>query len=282
MAMQSFRRITLGLFCVLTFVLAGISSGSPGRLEVHFLDIGQGDSIYIRTPSGKDMLIDAGRSASVLRRLSEVMPWQDRSIDVLVETHPDADHIGGFPPILERYTIGAFIEPGIESSNAIDDEVHRILSEKGIVPIIARRGMSVDFRDGTVFSILFPDGDVSGLDDPNDASVIGRLVYGSTSVMLTGDAPKSSENLLVSLDGTRLKSDILKAGHHGSRTSSGEAFVRVVNPSYVIFSVGKDNTYHHPNEAVVELFKRFGVEALRTDGLGTIRFESDGRSFARK
>jgi len=228
------------------------------------------------------MLIDGGRSVSVLRRLSDVMPWSDRRIDVLVETHPDADHIGGFPPVLERYDVGVFIEPGIESSNAIDDEIRRLIHEKGIESVIARRGMTVNFGDGTVFHILFPDRDVSHLDDPNDASIVGRLVYGETSVMLTGDAPKSTEGLLVSLDGIRLKSDILKAGHHGSRTSSGEVFLRMVDPDHVIFSVGKDNTYHHPNEEVVSLFERLGIEALRIDELGTVGFESDGKKFKRK
>ncbi len=192
--MQSFRRRTLGLLCVVLAISAVlfVRANGMGRLEVYFLDIGQGDAIYIRTPSGNDMLVDAGRSVSVLRRLSGVMPWQDRHIDVIVETHPDADHIGGFPPILERYTVGAFIEPGIDSSNAIDDEVRRILSEKGIPSLIARRGMTIDFGYGATFSILFPDRDVSHLDDPNDASVIGRFAYGVTSIMLTGDAPKSS------------------------------------------------------------------------------------------
>ncbi len=279
--MQRFRRFTLIVSCMVCTVsfIAFHAAVSPRPLDVFFLDVGQGDAIYVRTPSGRDMLVDGGRSVGVLRRLSEVMPWDDRHIDILVETHPDADHIGGFPPVLNRYSVGVFMEPGIESSNAIDDEIRRIRAGKGVRSVIARRGMRVDFGDGVVFEILFPIADVSDLKDPNDASIMGRLVYGGSSVMLTGDAPKAAEGSVLSLGGTLIRSDILKAGHHGSRTSSAESFVRGVDPRWVIFSVGKDNSYHHPNDEVVSLFDRLDVKALRTDEVGTIGFESYGESF---
>jgi competence protein ComEC len=228
------------------------------------------------------MLVDGGKSVAVLRRLSEVMPLNDRFIDVMVETHPDADHIGGLPPVLDRYGVGVFLEPGIESDNSIDNEIHRILREKSIPDVLARRGMTVDFGDGAAFDVLYPNRDVSHLPDTNDASVVGRMRCGSTSAMLTGDAPQSVENLLVSLDGPRLKSDMLKAGHHGSRTSSGEPFVRAVDPAYAVISVGKGNTYHHPHQEVVDLFRHLDIKTLRTDEVGTIGFSSDGRAFFRK
>lgn len=251
-------------------------------MEIYFLDIGQGDAIYVRTPSGRDMLIDGGRSASVLRRLSEVMPWDDRFIDVMIETHPDADHIGGLPSVFERYGVGVFMEPGIESNNSIDDEVHRMAKEKSVPDILARRGMVVDFGDGATFDILYPNRNVSDVKDPNDASVVGLMRFGSTSAMLTGDAPQSVEELLVGLDGSSLASEILKAGHHGSRTSSGELFVRAVNPRWAVISVGEGNTYHHPHDEVVGLFDRLGIMMARTDLEGTIGFESDGAGFNRK
>jgi competence protein ComEC len=280
------RRVVLA--CLALFVAVGsfsivrVAAYGGGVMEIYFLDIGQGDAIYVRTPSGRDMLVDAGRSASVLRRLSEVMPWDDRFIDVVIETHPDADHIGGLPPVFDRYGIGVFLEPGIESNNSIDDEVHRMLREKGVLAVLARRGIVIDFGDGATFDILYPHLDVSRLKDPNDASVVGLMRFGGTSAMLTGDAPTSVENLLVALDGPGLKSDVLKAGHHGSRTSSDEAFVRAVNPHWVVISAGKDNTYHHPHEEVTGLFARLGIDVLRTDEEGTIGFESDGRTFLKK
>lgn len=282
--MHQFRRFTLVVSCV---VCAALSLWfhdhvSTRPLEIFFLDVGQGDAIYVRTPMDHDMLIDGGRSVSVLRRLSEVMSLNDRHIDVLLETHPDADHIGGFPSVLERYSVGVFVEPGIESLNAIDDEIRRLRAERGVGSVIARRGMRIDFGDGVTFDVLYPLGNTFFVDDPNGASIIGRLVYGSSSVMLTGDAPKSSEAFVVSLDADRARSDILKAGHHGSRTSSGESFVSAVDPDWVIFSVGKNNTYRHPHDEVVSLFERRGIEVLRTDELGTIEFESRGEFFQRK
>jgi competence protein ComEC len=273
----------LALFVAVgTFSIARASAYGNGIMHIYFLDIGQGDAIYVRTPSGRDMLVDGGRSASVLRRLSEVMPWDDRFIDVVIETHPDADHIGGLPSVFDRYGVGVFLEPGIESGNSIDDEIHRMAKEKSVPDILARRGMVVDFGDGATFDILYPNRDVSDLKDPNDASVVGLMRFGSTSAVLTGDAPQSVEELLVGPDGSGLASEILKAGHHGSRTSSGEAFVRAVNPHWAIISVGKDNTYHHPHQETVDLFSRLGIIMARTDTEGTIGFESDGQAFVRK
>lgn len=268
----------------ITTILLGVaySVERDGELKVYFLDIGQGDAIYVRTPSGHDMLVDGGPSSAVLRRLAEVMPWYDKWIDVVVETHPDADHIGGLPHVFERYGVGLFIEPGIESKNAIDDEIRKLLKEKGIESQIGRRGTRINFGDGSSFDILYPDKDVSLLKETNDASIVGQIKYGSTSVMLTGDAPKSVENYLVELDSEKLESQILKAGHHGSKTSSGEGFVRLVNPEHVIISAGKNNRYKHPNEDVVTLFKNFNIPMLSTATDGTLMFASDGKTFIRK
>ncbi len=255
---------------------------SQENLQISFLDIGQGDSIYIRSPSGKDMLIDGGRSSVVLQRLSAVMPWHDRHIDIVLATHPDADHIGGLPDILKRYEVGMLVESGAPTKNAIQGELQRLAKEKHVENVIAKRGMVFDLGAGAEFDVLYPDRDMSKEKDTNSASIVGQMRYGSTTVMLTGDSPKSVETYLVSLDGSKLKSDILKAGHHGSRTSSGEAYVKVVAPEYAIISAGKDNRYGHPHQEVVDVFQRLGVEMLRTDEDGTIRFESDSKKFIRR
>lgn len=255
--------------------LASIKGSVRGSLFVYFLDVGQGDAVYVRTPSGRDMLVDGGPSRSVIRRLSEAMPWHDRSIDVVLETHPDADHIGGLPDVLSRYDVGVFLEPGVESGNSIDDELSRVRQKKGVESIIARRGMRINFGDGAYFDILFPDGDVSR-SETNAASIVGALRYGSTSVMLTGDSPKQVEARLVSLDGSRLRSDVLKAGHHGSRTSSGLGFVGAVSPRYAVISAGAQNRYGHPHREVLDIFEGVGAEVLMTGEEGTVVFVSDG------
>ncbi|HEY0907831.1 MAG TPA: MBL fold metallo-hydrolase [Candidatus Paceibacterota bacterium] len=277
---QHFRKVVLATLTCVAFAvcIAYFMERNSGLLHVYFLDVGQGDAIYIRTPNGRDMLIDSGPNRAVVQRLSEVMPWYDKSIDVALETHPDADHIGGFPQILERYKIGVFVEPGVESANAVDDEIRSLRAEKAVAGEIARRGIRIDFGDGAHFDILYPDTDPSKM-ETNDASIIGRLVYGSTSVMLTGDAPKSVENRLHMLDGERLASTILKAGHHGSKGSSGESFVRAVGPLFGVISAGRKNRYGHPHKEVMDILAAGRVEVSRTDMEGTIGFVSDGKAF---
>lgn len=253
-----------------------------GMLEVHFLDIGQGDAIYVRAPNGNDMLVDAGPSPSVLRRLGEAMPWRDRDIDVLLESHPDQDHIGGMPDVIERYGVGMFVMPGVESANSTDDEIERLLVEKGIPAILGRRGMRIVLGGGAYFDILFPDRDPKGL-ETNDASIVGRLSYGSMSVMLTGDSPKWVEERLVALDGAEgLASQVLKAGHHGSKTSSSAPFVSAVDPDFAVVSAGKGNRYGHPSKEVMETFRAHDIPMLRTDEEGTIVFKSDGKGIWRE
>ena len=261
--------ISLCIFSVLLFVYS--FERYDGRLKVYFLDVGQGDAIYARTPSGKDILIDGGPSKILLRRLSEVMPWYDRSIDVVIATHPDADHIGGFPDLLKRYHVSSYFHSGAQSKNAIDDEILRILDEKGIKVELLRRGQRLDFRDGVHFDVLYPEVDVFKKSDTNASSIVGTLSYGSTTVMLTGDAPSSVENRLLALDEKSLRAEILKAGHHGSKTSSSENFLRAVAPRFAVVSSGADNRYGHPSVEVLERFAKLGIEIFRTDKLGTIR-----------
>lgn len=251
-------------------------------MAVSFLDIGQGDAIYIRTPSGRDMLVDGSVGAAVLGALSSAMPWYDRGIDVVVATHPDSDHIGGLPLVLSRYDVGMFIESGAPSKNAASIELSRLVAERSIPRIVARRGMRVDFGDGSAFDILFPDADTSAAQDTNAASIVGQVRYGATSFMLTGDSPKAVEDHLVSLDGPRLRSDVLKAGHHGSRTSSGEGYVKTVSPRFAVISAGKDNRYGHPHAEVISLFESLGISVARTDAEGTVSFSSDGEEVLRR
>jgi competence protein ComEC len=256
-------------------------SGSR-QMTISFLDIGQGDAIYMRAPSGRDMLVDGSAGPAVLEALSGAMPWYDRDIDVVIATHPDSDHIGGLPLVLSRYGVGMFIESGAPSKNVASRELSRLVAGRSIPRIVAKRGMRVDFGDGAAFDILFPDADMSSTEDTNAASVVGQMRYGATSFMLTGDSPKAVEDHLVSLDGSRLRSDVLKAGHHGSRTSSGEGYVKTVDPRYAVISAGKDNRYGHPHAETLALFGSLGVSVARTDTEGTVVFSSDGKEVFRR
>mgnify|MGYP001604281613 CR=1 FL=1 len=258
-----------------------------GILTVAFLDVGQGDAIYIEAPSGNQVLIDAAPNKIILRELSKVMPFYDRSIDVVLATHADQDHVGGLPDVLKKYKVNIFMEPGVPGPSSSYEEAEKIAADDGIKKILARRGMNVDLGDGVVLQILFPDRDPTGM-ETNTASIVVRLVYGENEFLLTGDSPVAIERYLVSLEsqsrtfGTgavqspTLASDVLKAGHHGSKTSTSQEFVSAVSPQYAVISVGKDNRYGHPNQETLDTLNNFDAKILRTDLLGRIIFKSDG------
>ena len=270
------------VLCIIALGLwwAALREDRRGLLTVSFLDIGQGDAIFIDAPSGRQALIDGGKGSTVVRELGKVMPWYDRSIDVVTATHPDADHIGGLPDVLARYDVATVIRSSVEDSGADQTAFLRaVASEKNAQVLIAERGQIIDLGEGAYLEILFPDRAVP-LIETNTGSIVARLVYGDTAFMLTGDAPQAIEEYLVSLDGSSLKSDVLKAGHHGSRTSSALPFVGYVAPSYAVFSRGCDNSYGHPHKEVVELFARFAIPTLDTCETGTITFVSDGQTVA--
>lgn len=255
------------------FIWSAVLADANSYLKVAFLDVGQGDTIYIEAPNGRQMIIDGGPPGALLPALSKVMPFYDHFIDVIVVTNPDQDHFAGFIDLLDSYEVGAVIESGTFNKSKIYKRLEDLIAEKKIPKILARQGMKVDLGEGVHFDIIFPDRDVSNW-DRNDGSVVGRLVYGETSIILTGDATKKTESYLLK---EGIKSDILKVGHHGSRTSSGGVFVEAVDPDYAVISSGADNTYGHPHQETLETLNKFGVKILRTDQLGTILFESDGK-----
>ncbi|HEY4476620.1 MAG TPA: ComEC/Rec2 family competence protein [Candidatus Paceibacterota bacterium] len=248
-----------------------------GILTVAFLDVGQGDAIYIEAPSGNQVLIDGGSGRQVLRGLGEVMPFYDHSIDVLIATHPDADHIGGLPFVLDRFAVGAILEPGVTSETVTYREFEKRASDGTHQHFLARRGMRLELDENLRLEILFPDQDTTGW-ETNTASIVARLIYGETSFLLTGDSPLKIEKYLLSLDVQSLQSDVLKAGHHGSRTSTALEYAAAVDPDYVIISAGLKNRYGHPHQEVLDIFNRLGTVILRTDQWGTIIFRSDGRT----
>jgi competence protein ComEC len=190
------------------------------NLQVSFLDIGQGDAIYIRAPNGNDVLVDGGPDDSVIQKLHEVMPSFDKDIDLIVETHPDKDHIAGLSNVFEQYQVKNFLHSEISSGTSFDQSLHALAAaESGLQQITARRGerLIIDKDNGVYLDILFPDQDTTQFKETNDASIVARLVYGKDSFMLTGDSPVSVEQFLAHYDKQSLKSTVLKLGHHGSK-----------------------------------------------------------------
>lgn len=247
-------------------------------LKVVFLDVGQGDSIYIEAPNGKQMLIDGGPDATLLASLAKVMPFADRSIDMLVATHPDADHIGGFPLLIDNYKITSIIENGATSPSQIYSSLEEKIKKEKINKIIAHRGMHIilDEKENIYFDILFPDRDITNFES-NDGSIVGKLVYGNNSFMLTGDATTYTENLIEwnEKDNT-LQTNVLKLGHHGARTSTSILWLEKVNPSIAIVSAGKDNSYGHPHKELLDRLSSLHIPFLSTGDKDNIIFKSDG------
>ncbi|HRH31172.1 MAG TPA: ComEC/Rec2 family competence protein [Candidatus Paceibacterota bacterium] len=273
------------------FYSTKIANNSSELLQVSFLDVGQGDAIYIKAPNGNDMLIDGGKtSASLSKKLKTAMSSGDTSIDVILETHPDADHIGGLPMLIENYSVGQFIEPGISSGSKLYGTLLSAISSRKVPHVIARTGMKIvlDQERGIAFTVLAPASIYKG-QDTNDASIVGILSYGEQSFMLTGDAGVPTENeMLKSIADEKIKgvsidisADVLKLGHHGSRTSSSEAFLKAVHPSTAIVSAGCDNSYGHPHKEVVDRVMQMKILTFSTCESGTITFMTDGVTMSR-
>ena len=240
------------------------------------LDVGQGDALFIESPTGTQVLVDTGPPRKILSQLSRVLSPFDRRIDAIIITNPDADHIGGFSDVLKNYRVGGVFEPGTINDSKIYQNLKQEIKNKNISDILARKGMRLHIGGGAVIDILFPDPDVLTWSN-NDGSIIAKLTYGETSIMLTGDSTSVTEKIVLSQNSKEtLESDILKVGHHGSRTSTSASFVQAVAPKYALISNGKDNTYGHPHPDTLSTLTQFGAKILRTDLLGTIIVKSDG------
>lgn len=275
--------IVLILFLANIFVWRAVFlAENGGALTLAVLDIGQGDAIFIQDSVGHQILIDGGPDQKILARLPALMPVSDRSLDLLIVSHPHADHIAGLVEILNRYEVSAVMEAGAVYSSAIYAEWHRLLGEKNIPIIPAFRGEKISLARGAALEILAPFEDWRGRSgkEIHDSMVVARLtVNGRGLAMLTGDMETDLEDKLLANvaednnSNNSLESLILKVGHHGSKTSSGKNFVKKVSPSYALISVGTDNRYGHPYPATLATFENFGIEILQTNQAGTIVFE---------
>lgn len=248
----------------------------PKKLHVTFFDVGQGDSILIQTPSGHEVLIDGGATSLVVKKLSKKMGYFDKHLDVMIATHDDADHITGLVPTLARYEVGTVITSSVDGTSGIDRELDSAVMHEGAQVHVGVQGEYVDFGDGVVMHILYPlTRDEHG--DTNDASVVTLITYGKHSFLLTGDLSKEREPQALTEELPSFVT-VYKAGHHGSKTSSGEALLSRIHPEYVVISAGRDNKYGHPHKETLERLTKYSKEILSTSERGDIEFVSDGES----
>lgn len=267
----------LGVLGVVTIVIwiAVLRTDRNGALTVAFLDVGQGDAIYIEAPNGNQVLIDGGSGRAVLRALGKMMPFWDRSLDLVIATHPDQDHIGGLPSVFDRLRVSRVMTTEVTATTGAYDAFEEGVMNEHAERSLARRGERIILDRGVVLEILFPNENTRGW-ETNTASIVARLSYGDTSFLFTGDAPQGVEKYLVNTDSNRLRTTVLKLGHHGSRTSSAREFLSVVDPEYAIISAGKDNTYGHPHKEVMGSLSELSIYSLSTADQGTIVFKTTG------
>ena len=248
------------------------------KLTVSFLDIGQGDAILIKTPSGKKMLIDGGPNNLVLSKIEKEILYFDHDIDVMVETHPDADHITGLIPVLEKYNVHDILISPTESNTKIFNELDKHIKEEKAETHIATSGDVIDFHDGVMAYILYPpENYFPKKNDTNDASVSIEIKYNNEIFLLTGDLPILREQKLIT-EGLSKNITVYKAGHHGSKYSSGEELLTYIRPEYVVISAGKNNKYGHPDLETIERLQKYTKEIISTIDRGTISFITDGEN----
>ncbi|MEX1182271.1 MAG: ComEC/Rec2 family competence protein [Gemmatimonadota bacterium] len=245
-----------------------------GRVEIHAIDVGQGDAFAIRTPANRWLLVDAGpRSMRFDAGRDRVVPYLlkhgVRRLDAMILTHPDADHIGGAAAVLEVFDVATVIDPGFAAGKDLFIDLIAAARRTDSRWIAAREGITLRL-DGVEVSILFPLSALDAAADANDTSVVFRLVFGAFSALFLGDAPTSVEERLIARHGDRLRTTLLKVGHHGSNTSTGEVLLAAIRPSVAVVSAGRNNRYGHPAPAVLRRLAEHEVRVLRTDVHGNI------------
>jgi len=253
----------------------------PHYLKVDVLDIGQGDSIFIETPDMRHILIDGGPDSAVLGKLAERLPFFKKSLDVVILTHPDQDHLMGLLYVLQKYKVDYIIWTGMVRDGANYSKWVALLEQKqqqGSKIIITKLGDKIK-NGNVVIETLNPSENLEGtfFKEANDTGVVERLTYGKNSFLFTADIPSEIEQAMIDAN-INLASDVLKVGHHGSKYSSSETFLQEVNPNIAAISAGAHNTYGHPTQEVLQRLENSGITTLRTDQSGDVQMVSDGEN----
>ncbi len=289
-SLNKFRKATFVLLlviiiCIALYVLLNTQNQSvytpadgngSSRLEVAVLDVGQGDCILVVFDTGETMLIDASTKSSAETILNKLDSRGIKEIDILVATHPHADHIGGMEDVVRNYDIGCVYMPDMKSSSKTYKQLISAINEKDIPIIEGYAGLDFSFGP-SVCTIVSPQEDANK--DANNESIVIFLDYGETDFLFTGDIEAWGEEAILS-EGYTIDADVLKVAHHGSRGSTTEEFLSAVSPEYAVISCGTGNTYGHPHDEALELLSRHGIETYRTDIIGDVVFYADGHELS--
>lgn len=242
------------------------------NIKIHYLDVEQGDSIFIELPNNETMLIDAGESSKEKIISNYIKKLDYTKIDYLIGTHPHADHIGGLAHIINNFNIGKIYMPKAVSTSKTYENLLTTILENDLKVTAAKAGVKILNRDDLKVEIIAPCS--NSYEDLNNYSAVIKITFKNNNFLFMGDAETKSENEIQS----NIKSNVIKIGHHGSNTSSSQSFINKVKPEYVIISVGENNKYDHPNQSIIDRWKNTGAEIYRTDLNGNIVVISDGNA----
>jgi len=249
------------------------------KMLVHYIDVGQGDSILIQV-NNKNLLIDAGPKSDKKKLLNYLSSLHLDKLDYVIATHPHEDHIGNMDDVINDYNVLAFYAPKVQSTTKTFEEMVEALKSKGLKINVIKKGTnSIDLGENTKVTIFSPMKD--SYENLNNYSPVIKIEYGNTSFLFTGDAEKDVEKEILATN-EDISADVLKVGHHGSSTSTSMDFINKVNPSIGVISVGQDNTYNHPNEDTIKRLTQNKVKIYRTDKDGTVIIASDGSNITKK
>lgn len=270
--------LCLGVFA---YSINSSANQKDGLLKIYFLDVGQGDGLLIESPTGNQVLVDGGPSGAVLEQLVEVMPFYDHDLDAVVATHPHLDHIGGLVPVLERYDVGVVIQASVSYHSSAFGAWEKAVESENAKKVWATAGLTVDLGGGAELIFLYPfngEGDTRA-GEGHEHMAVTLLKYKNFKLLLTGDMEAGAERELAEKFQDLIKADVLKVGHHGSKTSTTENFLRAVSPQVAVIQVGAKNRYGHPAPITLNRLENFGIRYYRNDTDGAVKLISDGQSF---
>ncbi|HDQ22846.1 MAG TPA: MBL fold metallo-hydrolase [Candidatus Uhrbacteria bacterium] len=272
-------KLLSGLLLIFFFLIGLTVNLQKDRqnLEVVFLDVGQGDAILIKTPYEQNILIDGGPDNSVLSQLGRNLAFFDKELDLVILTHPHADHVTGLVEILRRYKVKKVLLTGVLHTAPDYQAFLKEIASQEIETEIANSWREIDLGPDLVLEILYPWSDLSQqkVENLNNSSIVAKLVYKNNSFLFTGDAEIEVEKELIAA-GLDLSAQVLKVGHHGSKSSSSLYFLAKVKPQYAVICAGQNNKFDHPHLRTLDNLEKLGIKILRTDQLGTIKFIGDG------
>ncbi len=273
------RYFLLGLVVVLSLSVGLVwylALFLPAReLLMKVYDVGQGDSIFIRTPGGYKILVDGGPDNKVLGYLEHDLGLFDRKIDVVVLTHPQEDHMFGLVEVIKRFQIGRLLVSGVDSPTNIYKLWFKTLQERSLTPTVVTAGTEIGFPDNVKMKIIWPKEEHPVVKDLNEAMVVFQLSYGNFDALLTGDGDQQTQPYTGSLGHI----EVLKVPHHGSKTALSDSFLKQITPEISVISVGKNNRYGHPGQNALEQLRAINSKIYRTDQNGTVEIVSDGNKW---